>query len=46
LWNAHCIDQHLTCASGNVGDGRQIRGMQIDAAPIGNHVLVPVNSIP
>ena len=46
LWNAHCIDQHLTCASGNVGDGRQIRGMQIDAAPIGNHVLVPLSSIP
>jgi hypothetical protein len=46
LWNAKCLDGHLTCSSGNVGDGRQIKGMQIDASPIPNHILVSLNTIP
>jgi hypothetical protein len=46
LWETNCLNGHLSCSSGNVGDGRQIRGMQIDAAQMGNHVLVPVSSIP
>ena len=45
LWTTNCIDGHLTCSTGNVGDGREIRGMQqIGAVP--NHVLVPLTSIP
>ncbi|NUR45063.1 MAG: DUF1996 domain-containing protein [Sphingomonas sp.] len=44
LWNANCIDGHLTCSSGNVGDGRQIKGMSMSG--MGNHVLVPLNTIP
>jgi hypothetical protein len=43
LWNANCIDKHLTCSSGNVGDGRKINGMDISVA---NHELVPLSSIP
>jgi hypothetical protein len=46
LWNANCLDKHLTCSSGNIGDGRQIHGMQIDATPIPNHVVVSASSIP
>jgi len=46
LWNANCIDRHLTCSEGNVGDGRKIKGMGIDVVPLPNHVLVPVSSIP
>ena len=44
LWNSHCIDEKLTCSEGNVGDGRKIKGMENTG--VGNHVLVPVNSIP
>jgi hypothetical protein len=46
LWNSLCLDGHLTCSSGNIGDGRQIRGMQIDYVPLPNHVLVPLSSVP
>jgi hypothetical protein len=28
LWQTQCIDGHLTCSTGNVGDWRQIKGMQ------------------
>ena len=43
LWNANCIDGHLTCSSGNLGDGRKIKGMDISFA---NHELIPLTSIP
>jgi hypothetical protein len=43
LWNANCIDKHLTCSSVNVGDGRKINWMDISVA---NHELVPLSSIP
>ena len=43
LWQANCIDGHLSCSNGNVGDGRQIKGMSGTPA---NHVLVPLSSIP
>ena len=45
LWQTNCIDGHLTCSTGNVGDGREIKGMQQSGA-FPNHVLVPLNSIP
>ena len=45
LWQTNCINGHLSCSTGNVGDGRQIRGMQqVGAVP--NHELVPLSSIP
>jgi len=46
LWNANCIDGHLSCSAGNVGDGRKIKGMENDAAPVPNHETVPLSSIP
>jgi len=45
LWNANCIDGHLTCSNGNVGDGRQIKGMGLNNV-FPNHELVPLSSIP
>ena len=45
LWNSNCIDKHLTCSDGNVGDGRKIKGMQLNNT-FPNHVLVPLSSIP
>jgi len=44
LWQTHCIDGHLSCSTGNVGDGREIKGMKMITQP--NHVLVPLSSIP
>lgn len=45
IWQKNCIDGHLTCSAGSVGDGREIKGMQqVGAFP--NHVLVPLSSIP
>jgi hypothetical protein len=45
LWQKSCIDGHLSCSTGNVGDGRQIKGMQqVEAYPV--HVTVPLSSIP
>jgi len=44
LWQTNCIDGHLTCSTGNVGDGREIKGMQQSGA-FPNHVLVPLSSI-
>jgi hypothetical protein len=46
LWEVNCLNRHLSCSDGNVGDGRKIAGMQIDASPVPNHVLVPLSSIP
>ncbi|WP_308517994.1 DUF1996 domain-containing protein [Sphingomonas flavescens] len=44
LWQRNCIDGHLTCSIGNVGDGRKIKGMGFDGPPP-EHVLLPVSSI-
>jgi hypothetical protein len=44
LWQ-NCIDGHLSCSTGNIGDGRMISGMQ-QVGPFPNHILVPVNTIP
>jgi len=44
LWNAKCIDGHLTCSAGNVGDGRMIKGMDLNNT-FPNHELVPLSSI-
>jgi hypothetical protein len=44
LWNANCLDRHLTCSSGNIGDGRRIKGMDLNNS-FPNHELVPLSSI-
>jgi hypothetical protein len=44
LWQRNCIDGHLSCSNGNVGDGRQIKGMH-HLGPLPDHVLVPLSSI-
>ena len=44
LWNTNCIDGHLTCSNGNVGDGREIKGMGLNNT-FPNHDLVPLSSI-
>lgn len=44
-WQANCIDRHLSCNLGNLGNGQQIKGMQTPAGgwPVG--VKVPLGSI-
>ena len=44
LWQKNCIDGHLSCSAGNVGDGREIKGMQ-QVGSVPNHELVPLSSI-
>jgi hypothetical protein len=44
LWQKNCVDGHLSCSNGNVGDGRQIKGMA-QSGQYPNHVTVPLNSI-
>ena len=44
IWQKNCVDGPSSCSAGNVGDGRQIKGMQqVGAYPIG--VKVPLSSI-
>ena len=44
LWQRNCVDGPRSCSTGNVGDGRQIRGMQqVGDYPSG--VKVPLSSI-
>src|SRR5438067_1502091 len=45
IWETNCLDGHLTCSSGNVGDSREVKGMQ-QVGPFPNHVVVPLTSIP
>lgn len=44
LWQVNCIDGHLSCSAGNVGDSREIKGMQ-QVGPFDIHVLVPLTAI-
>jgi hypothetical protein len=44
-WQTGCIDRHLSCNVGEMGNGQSIIGMQ-QVGPYPNHVLVPVSSIP
>lgn len=44
LWQKNCIDGRLSCSTGNVGDGRQIKGMQ-QVGPYPSHVTVTLSSI-
>ena len=46
IWQANCIDKHLSCNNGQLGNGQQIKGMQTPSGgwPVG--VKVPLSSIP
>ncbi len=41
-WQANCIDRHLSCNLGNLGNGQQIKGMQMPAGgwPVGVKVAL------
>lgn len=41
IWQQFCIDGHLTCSGGDLGNGQQIRGTDGDTLPP-RHQLVPV----
>ncbi len=45
-WQAACIDRHLSCNNGNLGNGQQIKNMQTPTGgwPVG--IKVPLSSIP
>jgi hypothetical protein len=43
MWQTGCIDDHLSCNVGEMGNGQSIIGMQ-QTHP--THVLVPLSSIP
>jgi len=43
IWETNCLDGHLTCSAGNVGDSREVKGMQQSGA-FPNHILVPLSS--
>jgi hypothetical protein len=45
IWQKNCINGHLSCSSGNLGDGTQVKGMQ-GAFPIAVQPKVPLTSIP
>jgi hypothetical protein len=45
MWQTGCINGHLSCASGNLGQGQEASGMY-QVGPNPNHVLVPLSSIP
>lgn len=41
-WEQNCLDQHLTCNLGDLGNGTQIQNACNPSTGIPNHVLVPV----
>ncbi|HEV2593857.1 MAG TPA: DUF1996 domain-containing protein [Sphingomicrobium sp.] len=43
-WQVGCIDAHLSCNNGQLGNGQTIKGMP--QGPWPDHVLVPLSSIP
>ena len=45
LWEIHCLDEHLTCSAGSLGNNQEVKGMQ-QVGPFPNHELVPLTSIP
>jgi hypothetical protein len=41
-WFRNCIDKHLTCASGDLGNGMQMKDAGVPAGGWTRHQLVPV----
>jgi hypothetical protein len=44
LWQTYCINGHLSCSSGTLGNGQDVKGMQ-QVGPYPSHVLVPLSSL-
>jgi len=45
MWQTFCINGHLSCSAGELGNGQQIKGMQQSTVTgIPRHVLVPLSS--
>ena len=44
MWQTGCIDRHLSCNVGELGNGQTLPGMS-QVGPYPNHVLVPLSSI-
>lgn len=45
IWQTNCINGHLSCSAGDLGNGQEAKGMQ-QVGSFPNHVLVPLSSIP
>jgi len=45
MWQTGCIDGHLSCNNGQLGNGQAINGMQPPAGGWPSHVLVPLSSV-
>jgi hypothetical protein len=44
LWQTYCIDGHLTCSAGDLGNGQQVNGMQqVGSFPV--QPKVPLSTI-
>jgi hypothetical protein len=44
MWQTFCINGHLSCSAGELGNGQQVKGMQqVGAFP--KHMLVPLTSL-
>jgi hypothetical protein len=45
IWETSCINAHMSCSNGQLGNGQKVKGMDsLGAFP--NHVLVSLSSIP
>jgi hypothetical protein len=44
-WEKNCINGHLSCSSGELGDGTMIKGMGHPSGSWPSHVLVPLSTI-
>lgn len=45
IWEKNCINGHLSCSSGELGDGTYIKGMESPDGGWPRHVVVPLSSI-
>ena len=41
-WHQHCIDLHMSCSNGGLGDGTEIKGAGVPWGGFPKHQLVPV----
>jgi hypothetical protein len=44
-WHQYCLNGHLSCSSGDLGDGTQIAGMGHPSGSWPTHILVPLTSL-
>lgn len=46
MWQTGCINAHLSCNNGELGNASHQAIMGMNSGPFPNHILVPVSSIP